>query len=262
MNNSNEEKINRFLDAQEHPEHYTDEELKEIIDEAQPLAQLKRALTEERAENEDIDVDSAWRAFCQAHDAKQHSQTEPYDDATPQSDCIAQPETDSAAVISHRRSPRWLRLAAVFLGCVLLTGVAFAAMTGLGWLRNPFDTERPEVAQRTSVKASSRDTVAAVDSISPEQKASRPAPEVKVFDNATLADILNEMGRYYGLKVIYHNTSARTIRLHFEWNQAKGIDAALAVLNGFQQITVTHSGNEIVVDSATGALTSTPLTCT
>ena len=60
MNYSDEEKIKRFLDAQEHPEHYTDEELQEIINEAQPIVQLKRALTEERAENEDIDVDSAW----------------------------------------------------------------------------------------------------------------------------------------------------------------------------------------------------------
>lgn len=71
---------------------------------------------------------------------------------------------------------------------------------------------------------------------------------VKVFDNATLADILDEIGRYYGLKVIYRNASAKTIRLHFEWDQAKSVDAAIAVLNGFQQIAVTHSGNEIVVE--------------
>ena len=29
MNDSDEEKIKRLLDAQEHPEHYTDEELRE-----------------------------------------------------------------------------------------------------------------------------------------------------------------------------------------------------------------------------------------
>lgn len=197
MNYSDEEKIKRFLDAQEHPEHYTDEELKEIIDETRPLAQLKRALTEERAENEGVDVDSAWRAFCQAHDAKQHSKSEPYPSTTPQSDRTDQPDTDSVTVLSRRRLPRWLRVAAVFLGCVLLTGVALAAMTGLGWLRNPFATEKPEVAQRTSVKASSQDTAATADSISPRQKVSKPAPMVKVFDNATLADILDEIGAQY-----------------------------------------------------------------
>ena len=34
MNYSDEEKIKRLLDAQEHPEHYTDEELREIIHDA------------------------------------------------------------------------------------------------------------------------------------------------------------------------------------------------------------------------------------
>ena len=248
MNYSDEEKIKRFLDAQEHPEHYTDEELQEIINEAQPIAQLKRALTEERAENEDIDVDSAWQAFCQAYEAQPHSKAEPHAVTAQHSDHTAQPDADSVTVLSHHRLPRWLRVAAVFLGCVLLTGVALAAMTGLGWLRNPFAKEKTEVTQRTSVTASSQDTAATADSISPRQKESKPAPVVKVFNNATLTDILDEMAHYYGLKVIYHNPSAKTIRLHFEWNQAKGIDAALAVLNGFQQIAVTHSGNEIVVE--------------
>ena len=59
MNYSDEEKIKRLLDAQEHPEHYTDEELREIIHDARPLAQLKRALAEERADDEDINVEKA-----------------------------------------------------------------------------------------------------------------------------------------------------------------------------------------------------------
>ncbi len=67
MNYSDEEKIKRLLDAQEHPEHYTDEELQAIIRDAHPLAQLKRALAEERAEEKDINVDKAWKAFSQSH---------------------------------------------------------------------------------------------------------------------------------------------------------------------------------------------------
>ena len=53
MNYSDEEKIKRLLDAQEHPEHYTDEELREIIHDAQPIARMKRALMEARTEDED-----------------------------------------------------------------------------------------------------------------------------------------------------------------------------------------------------------------
>ena len=223
MNDSDEEKIKRLLDAQEHPEHYTDEELREIIRDARPLAQLKRALAEERADDEDINVEKAWKAFSQSH-------------------------PDSSHPHSRQRVPRWLHVAAVFLGCVLLAGVAFAAMTRLGWIRSPFVAEKPEVAQRAPVIAVPRDTTSTADSLAPKQETKKPAPVVKVFDNATLSDILSAMGQYYGLKVIFRSATAKTIRLHFEWDQAKSVDANIAILNGFQQITITRSGDTLNVE--------------
>ena len=223
MNYSDEEKIKRLLDAQEHPEHYTDEELREIIHDARLLALLKRALTEERAEDEDIDVEKAWKVFSQTH-------------------------PDSSHPLSRHRIPRWLHVAAVFLGCVFLAGVAFAAMTRLGWIRSPFAAEKSEVVQHAPVTAALRDTTATADSITPKQETKKPTPVVKVFDNATLLDILSAMGQYYGLKVVYRSESAKTIRLHFEWDQAKSIDANIAILNGFQQITITRSGDTLNVE--------------
>lgn len=223
MNDSDEEKIKRLLDAQEHPEHYTDQELREIIHDARPLAQLKRAISEERADDEDINVEKAWKAFSQSH-------------------------PDSSYPHSHQHIPRWLYVAAVFLGCVLLAGVAFAAMTRLGWIRSPFVAEKPEVAQRASVMAVPRDTASTADSLAPRQETKKPAPVVKVFDNTTLSDILSAMGQYYGLKVVYRSESAKAIRLHFEWDQAKSIDANIAILNGFQQITITRSGDTLNVE--------------
>ncbi|MST84933.1 DUF4974 domain-containing protein [Hallella mizrahii] len=223
MNYSDEEKIKRLLDAQEHPEHYTDEELCEIIRDARPLAQLKRALAKERAEDEDIDVEKAWKAFSQSHPESSHP-------------------------LSRHRIPRWLRVAAVFLGCVLLAGVTFAAMTRLGWIQSPFAAEKPEVAQHAPVTAALRDTTATADSITPKQETKKPAPVVKVFDNTTLSDILSAMGQYYGLKVVYSTATAKAIRLHFEWDQAKSVDANIAILNGFQQISITRNGDTLNVE--------------
>ena len=223
MNDSDEEKIKRLLDAQEHPEHYTDEELREIIHDARPLTQLKRALAEERADDEDINVEKAWKAFSLSH-------------------------PDSSHPHSRQRVPRWLHVAAVFLGCVFLAGVAFAAMTRLGWIRSPFAAEMPEVVQRAPVTAVSRDTTATADSITPKQETKKPASVVKVFDNTTLSDILSAMGQYYGLKVVYRSESAKAIRLHFEWDQAKSVDANIVILNGFQQITITRNGDTLNVE--------------
>ena len=223
MNYSDEEKIKRLLDAQEHPEHYTDEELREIIHDARLLALLKRALTEERAEDEDIDVEKAWKVFSQTH-------------------------PDSSHPLSRHRIPRWLHVAAVFLGCVFLAGVAFAAMTRLGWIRSPFAAEKSEVVQHAPIMAVPRDTASTADSLAPKQETKKPAPVVKVFDNATLLDILSAMGQYYGLKVVYSTATAKAIRLHFEWDQAKSVDANIAILNGFQQISITRNGDTLNVE--------------
>ena len=223
MNYSDEEKIKRLLDAQEHPEHYTDEELREIIHDARLLALLKRALTEERAEDEDIDVEKAWKVFSQTH-------------------------PDSSHPLSRHRIPRWLHVAAVFLGCVFLAGVAFAAMTRLGWIRSPFAAEKSEVVQHAPVMAVPRDTASTADSLAPKQETKKLAPVVKVFDNTTLSDILSAMGQYYGLKVVYSTATAKAIRLHFEWDQAKSVDANIAILNGFQQISITCNCDTLNVE--------------
>ena len=243
MNYSDEEKIKRLLDAQEHPEHYTDEELREIIRDARPLARLKRALAEERADDEDINVEKAWKAFSQSHpDSSRSKESETPSSTSPS--MKLRPEAQP----SCRRIPRWLHVAAVFLGCVLLAGVAFAAMTRLGWIRSPFVAEKPEVAQRVPVTAVPRDTTSTADSLAPRHETKKPAPVVKVFDKTTLSDILSAMGQYYGLKVVYSSASAKTIRLHFEWVQAKSVDANIAILNGFQQITITRSGDTLNVE--------------
>ena len=118
MNYSDEEKIKRLLDAQEHPEHYTDEELREIIHDARPLAQLKRALAEERADDEDINVEKAWKAFSQSHPDSSRS-----NESETASSGLSSMESHPTAQASRQCVPRWLHVAAVFLGCVLLAGV-------------------------------------------------------------------------------------------------------------------------------------------
>lgn len=58
-----DERLIRFLDAQEHPERYTEEQLNDLMREGKDLAQLKRAMMEERAHHADLDVEAEWQAF-------------------------------------------------------------------------------------------------------------------------------------------------------------------------------------------------------
>lgn len=58
-----DERLIRFLDAQEHPERYTEEQLNDLMREGKDLALLKRAMMEERARHADLDVEAEWQAF-------------------------------------------------------------------------------------------------------------------------------------------------------------------------------------------------------
>ncbi len=216
------EKCNRFLDAQEHPEKYTDSELDEILADSRCIANLKRALMEEKAAGRDVDVDAEWARFSARHR-------------------------------SSRSSRRWVRVAAMFVGFVLVVGVAFAAMTRLGVMESPFSTVNDAVPTGGDATSETRQAVGAKEN--PDGKADtiamtqgKTGSATKVYDNVDLATILGEIGEYYGVKVVFANPASRSIRLHFEWDKTKSLDETVRVLNSFRQISLTIRDGAISVE--------------
>lgn len=213
-----DEKIQRLLDAQEHPGKYSDEEINELLKEAEPLSDLKCAMTDEDTRKEDIDVDAAWERFDQKH---------PKEDQHP----------------SHA----WLKIAASFIGFLIVGAAAYAAMVSLGLVRNPFHqttSAKTEIIAKQDTTKNSKSIAASKDTVSTKEE----APQTIHFDNAELTTILGAMAKYYGVEVNFANETAKHIRLHFEWDQAKSLDDNIQVLNSFQQITITRDGNKIVVE--------------
>ncbi len=213
-----DEKIQRLLDAQEHPGKYSDEEINELLKEAEPLSDLKRAMTDEDTRKEDIDVDAAWERFDQKH---------PKEDQHP----------------SHA----WLKIAASFIGFLIVGAAAYAAMVSLGLVRNPFHqttSAKTEIIAKQETAKVAKSIAAPKDSVTTKKE----APQTIHFDNAELTTILGAMAKYYGVEVNFANETAKHIRLHFEWDQAKSLDDNIQVLNSFQQITITRDGNKIVVE--------------
>lgn len=215
---TDEEKYQRFLDAQEHPERYTEQQLAETMNDARELAVFKHALMKQRADASEIDVDEAWRAFSTANIRKSHA----------------------------NHLPRPLRIAAAFIGFVLIAGIALAAMTSLGIVRNPFAGNKPAVVNTSAVKPATP--------IEKPEAASTPTdtipakPQIKVFNNAPLSEIAAEMGAYYHVGVAFADAKARSIRLYFEWNRAKSLDENIDILNSFSAITITRSDNTITIE--------------
>jgi transmembrane sensor len=66
------------------------------------------------------------------------------------------------------------------------------------------------------------------------------------FDNATLEDIMDEIGRWYGMKVYIRSKAIRSTCFHFTAGQGS-IDQVIEQLNSLEEFTVRKSGNTLVV---------------
>ena len=210
------EKIQMLLDMQEHPENYSEQELKtmlkdpEVRELMEATALLKQAMIWENARKNAVNVDAEWQRFAGQHIA----------DSKP------------------RRG--WLKVAAVFLGVLFVSGITFAAIHIVRMV-NSQKSQTVQTEQPMTAKASS--TIPA-DTV----KTDTIAPKIIRYDEATLQKILTDMGEYYRLRVELRNEDAKTLRLFFQWNQRQEASKVLEQLNTFERIHLVLNDSTIIAE--------------
>ena len=117
--------------------------------------------------------------------------------------------------------------AAVFLGIVLVSGIAIAA-----WLASPKPT--------------------ASTSSQPERlEASLPPSEemtARAFDNTPLFDIMAVVAKHYGHHVAFADDSLRQLRITTTWNEDGPLSAFLENMNELDGLCFTQKGDTIFVE--------------
>lgn len=210
-----EEKTMRLLDVQAHPERYSDKEIDEMLDDVKDVSDLKRALADEDARKEEIDVEDAWSRF----ESRQHP--------------------------ARRYAP--MKIAASVIGILFACAFAYAASVKLGIVSNPFQKEVAVKAKTTAVATAKKDCAKDTLTRTMPKKADE-TPKVINFDDEELEAILSQMALFYHVKVSYVHDVVRHIRLHFKWNQANSLDDVITLLNSFQQIDIVRKGDAIIVN--------------
>lgn len=210
------EKIQMLLDMQEHPENYSEQELKtmlkdpEVRELMEATALLKQAMIWENARKNAVNVDAEWQRFAGQHIA----------DSKP------------------RRG--WLKVAAVFLGVLFVSGITFAAIHIVRMV-NSQKSQTVQTEQPMTAKAS---TTIPADTV----KTDTIAPKIIRYDEATLQKILTDMGEYYRLRVELRNEDAKTLRLFFQWNQRQEASKVLEQLNTFERIHLVLNDSTIIAE--------------
>lgn len=223
------DKFEKILDIIDHQEKYSDEEIREILqdEECRKLYQTMMEV-DSALENPSpiINIDEEWEKFSQEHQLQEEA-------------------TQNAAqeAASHPITS-WRKLAASIAGFVLISGIAFAAIHT--YIKRSQETTQvtadthPEV-----IKSDSAKQVAAKDSLT-HPKPEKPAIH-KTFENVAFEQMISEIASYYDLQVKFENNEDKTLRLYYEWNSHSSIENIVKELNQFENVNIELQQNELIV---------------
>ena len=208
------ENIRQLLEMLDNPEAYTEQEIQDIINRDEDTRETYRMMVEgkrssrQRQADKPVDVDAAWQKFNQKVQPKQHSFG-------------------------------WIKIAASFVGVLLVSGIAFAAIQIVRYAQQ--NTPKTEEVINTTKPAN----VTPTDTLTTD---TITVPHPIIYDNIPLEKMLPEIAAHYDANVTFVNDEARQLRFRFVWNPQKGIDQVVSDLNQFERLTVTLKDNQITVE--------------
>ena len=247
-----EKRIEWLLELQEHPEQLTDEQLQQILadDEMRQLVQqlgfAKRAFKHDELKSNTPDVDAEWEKFAASHaneltniaraegklactmpckEEEDESQLDALDEEKPKSHF-------HIYLFSHK-------IAASFIGLLLASGIAFAAIQVV---RN-ISTPKPQLP--TTEQTTDTEPVASLpaDTV----KADTIPVEPYIFNNVPLDSMLTTIAAAYGGGVEFENESARELRFHFVWKREDSLSRVVEKLNTFEAVNIVEEDKTLVV---------------
>ena len=222
-----EQRIEWLLELQEHPEKLTDEQLQQILadDEmcelVQQLGLAKRAFKHDELKNDIPDVDAEWEKFASSH------------------------ANELDALNEGERKPRFAlhrathKIAASFIGVLLASGIAFAAIKIVRNICTP-KPQLPTTEQTIDIEPV---TSLPTDTV----KADTIPVEPYIFNNVPLDSMLTAIATAHGVGVKFENEAARQLRFHFVWKREDSLDRVVVKLNNFEAVNIGIEDKKLVV---------------
>ena len=133
----------------------------------------------------------------------------------------------------------WIKIAASFIGVILASGIALAAIHIVRHYQKP---EIPQATDTIAVVSPQRSTPNAQ-----LEETDTLAVEPRIFDNVTLDTMLLEMAEYYHVSVKFERKESRQLRFHFVWKRTDDIDRLVEKLNNFEAVNIIHEPEKLIV---------------
>ena len=202
-------KTDLLLQMMDQPQHYTAEEWQEILADEDCrelytlMSKTQGAIDAARAEQEVTDdmIDAEWQRLS-----------------------------------SEQSNFQFRKFAAMFVGILMLSGIAFAAIQSL--------TPSPSPKDEGSSYTQTQDTVVK-HSASPS--AGKRSGEAHIYDNVPLGEIFEELSAYYHVNVVYQNDDAPRLRLFYQWKPEYPLEKVVEMLNNFEWIQIETENDTLFI---------------
>ena len=198
----NEDKMKRLLEMQEHPERYSEEEIRQLMADEEC-----RQLYEQMVKATDS-------MFAENH--KSHALS--------------------------KRPTALYKIAAVFIGLLMLSGIAYAAVRIVSSSRSQ-QAEVQDTSGRNQGDRSLDSDGKAVD-----QGPVPLIPEPKTFENVPLKDIATELASIYHINIKTRNTETAALRLYYPWNPQMPLQQVVEELNRFEKVNLTLTSDTLIIE--------------
>ena len=136
--------------------------------------------------------------------------------------------------LSASSNRSWLRVAAIFIGVLMLSGITFAAVHIIRHstvIQEPQPEEQP-IKQQTVPT----DTINNIVHSGPV-----------LFDNVTLDSIAKDIAAYYHIEMDMQNEQARQLRFYFLWQPNDSLQEVIDKLAMFEQVDMAIEHGKLIV---------------
>ena len=247
-----QKRIEWLLELQDHPEQLTDEQLQQILadDEMRQLVKqlgfAKRAFKHDALKNDTPDVEGEWEKFAASHAEELTNAARAEGKLACTMPCKEEEDESQLEILDEGEYKPRLRaylaprkIAASFIGVLLASGIAFAAIQVVRNISTP-KPQQPTTEQTTDidpVTSLPADTVQA-DTISVEPY---------IFNNVPLDSMLTAIATAHGVGVEFENEAARHLRFHFVWKREDSLSRVVEKLNTFEAVNIGMEDKTLVV---------------
>ena len=131
----------------------------------------------------------------------------------------------------------FLKIAAMFIGVLMLSGIAYAAI---------------HVISSHKQQDQALQEVVIIDAISPlnNPQVVQDSTFMKpiVYEDAELATILSELATFYQVEPVFMKEETKHLRLYFTWYKKQTIDDIVDTFNKFERIHITREDEKLIVE--------------